>query len=117
MIYAGAGHPPAMIARPGKEARLLESRSTVLGVLPDAVDAEPEQEILLEPGDRIILYTDGITDVFDAQRRMLGVSGLSACACAKPKAKRAGNSATNRHVMILRTALLPSNPCASVVDY
>ena len=81
MIYAGAGHPPAMIARPGKEARLLESRSTVLGVLPDAVDAEPEQEILLEPGDRILLYTDGITDVFDAQRRMLGVSGVQRLAC------------------------------------
>jgi hypothetical protein len=39
-------------------------------------DAEPEQEILLEPGDRIILYTDGITDVFNSQRRMLGVAGV-----------------------------------------
>ena len=76
MIYAGAGHPPAMIVRPGKEPRLLESRSTVLGVLPDAVDAKPEQEVLLEAGDRIVVYTDGITDVFDSQRRMLGVAGV-----------------------------------------
>ena len=38
MIFAGAGHPPAMIVQPGEEPRLLESRSMVLGALPDAVD-------------------------------------------------------------------------------
>jgi sigma-B regulation protein RsbU (phosphoserine phosphatase) len=76
MIYAGAGHPPAMIVTPGREPHLLESRSTLLGVFPDAVDAKPEQEVLLEAGDRIVLYTDGITDVFDSERRMLGVAGV-----------------------------------------
>lgn len=76
MVYAGAGHPPAILVQPGREPRLLESRSTVLGVLPDAVDAKPEQEVLLEAGDRIVIYTDGITDVFDSQRRMLGVAGV-----------------------------------------
>ena len=37
MIFAGAGHPPGMIVTPGEEPRLLESRSMVLGGLPDAV--------------------------------------------------------------------------------
>ena len=64
------------ISGPGREPRLLESRSTLLAVLPDAVDANPEQEVLLGAGDRIILYTDGISDVFDSQRRMLGVAGV-----------------------------------------
>jgi protein phosphatase len=76
MSFAGAGHPPAMIVQPGKKPRLLESRSTVLGVLPDAVDAEPALEVQLEAGDRIVLYTDGITDVFNSQGRMLGVAGV-----------------------------------------
>jgi len=76
MAFAGAGHPPAMIVRPGEEPRLLESRSTVLGVLPDAVDPQPVLEVQLEAGDRIILYTDGLTDVFNSEGKMLGVGGV-----------------------------------------
>src|ERR1700719_1193974 len=76
MVFAGPGHPPAMVVRPGEEPRLLESRSTVLGVLPDAVDAEATVEVQLDPGDRIVLYTDGITDAFNSQGKMLGVAGV-----------------------------------------
>jgi phosphoserine phosphatase RsbU/P len=76
MVFAGAGHPPTMIVQPGGEPRLLESRSTVLGVLPEAVDAEATLEVQLDAGDRILLYTDGITDVFDSQGKMLGVAGV-----------------------------------------
>jgi phosphoserine phosphatase RsbU/P len=76
MVFAGAGHPPAMIARAGEEPRLLESRSMVLGALPDAVDSEATLEVDLEPGDRLVLYTDGITDVFNSSGEMLGVEGV-----------------------------------------
>src|ERR1700730_10619396 len=76
MVFAGGGHPPAMIVQPGGEPRLLESRSTVLGVLPEAVDAAATLEVQLDAGDRIVLYTDGITDVFDSQGKMLGVAGV-----------------------------------------
>ena len=31
---------------------------------------------MLEPQDRIVLYTDGITDVFDSRGKMLGVDGV-----------------------------------------
>jgi serine phosphatase RsbU (regulator of sigma subunit) len=76
MVFAGAGHPPGMIVTPGKEPRLLESRSMVLGALPEAVDMEATLDVDLDPGDRIVLYTDGITDVFDARGDMLGVPGV-----------------------------------------
>ncbi|HTU32249.1 MAG TPA: SpoIIE family protein phosphatase [Candidatus Acidoferrum sp.] len=76
ITFAGAGHPPAMIVTPGKEPRLLESRSTVLGAIPDAVDSDPVIEAQVDPGDRIVLYTDGITDVFDSRGEMLGVPGV-----------------------------------------
>jgi PAS domain S-box-containing protein len=76
MIFAGAGHPPAMIAHDGAEPRLLESRSMVLGALPDAVDAEATLDVDLRSGDRVVLYTDGITDVFNSNGEMLGVEGV-----------------------------------------
>jgi PAS domain S-box-containing protein len=75
--FAGAGHPPAMIVHPGETPQLVESRSAVLGLLKDAVDAEAATEISLEAGDRVLIYTDGFTESFNAQRDMLGVEGLS----------------------------------------
>ena len=76
MIFAGAGHPPAMIVQPGEEPRLLESRSMVLGLMPDAVDVEATLDVDLKPRDRIVLYTDGITDVFDSRGEILGIEGV-----------------------------------------
>jgi PAS domain S-box-containing protein len=76
LTFAGAGHPPAMVVTPGEEPRLLESRAIVLGAIPDAVDGDPVIEARVEPGDRIVLYTDGITDVFDSRGEMLGVPGV-----------------------------------------
>ncbi|HXW62894.1 MAG TPA: SpoIIE family protein phosphatase [Candidatus Acidoferrales bacterium] len=76
MLFAGAGHPPAMLVTPGEEPRLLESRSMVLGALPNAVDGEAVLDLDLHTGDRVVLYTDGVTEVFDARGEMLGISGL-----------------------------------------
>jgi phosphoserine phosphatase RsbU/P len=78
MIFAGAGHPPAMLTRPGEQPVLLESRSAILGGLRDAVNTEPTLEVELRPKDRIALYTDGLTDVFNQRGEMLGVEGLQA---------------------------------------
>jgi len=76
MLFAGAGHPPAMVVTPGEEPRLLESRSMVLGGFPDAVAAEASLEVELNQGDRVVLYTDGISEVFDANGEMLGTEGV-----------------------------------------
>ncbi len=76
MVFAGAGHPPAMLARRGQNPVLLESRSMVLGALPDAVGADASQEVRLEPDDCLVFYTDGITEVFNPEGEMLGVKGV-----------------------------------------
>jgi PAS domain S-box-containing protein len=81
MVFAGAGHPPALVVKPGQEPRLLESRSTVLGALPDAVAEESSFEVKLEAGERILLYTDGITDHFNSRGERLGLEGLRRLVC------------------------------------
>jgi sigma-B regulation protein RsbU (phosphoserine phosphatase) len=76
MVFAGAGHPPAILARPGQDPLLLESQSMILGALPKAVKSAGNAEVELQPDDRILLYTDGITEVFNRHGEMLDISGV-----------------------------------------
>jgi phosphoserine phosphatase RsbU/P len=75
MTFASAGHPPTMLVSDGR-LRLLESRSAILGSVVDAAPSESVEEIDLAPGDRLVLYTDGFTEVFNDHDEMLGVGGL-----------------------------------------
>ena len=51
--FAGAGHPPAMMVRRGREPRLLESRSAVLGLLENAVVPEAQNSFPSRCGGRL----------------------------------------------------------------
>src|SRR5262249_9446305 len=74
--FGGAGHPPAMLIRPGEKPTLLESKSMVLGLFEDAVCSDVVIETPIEPGDRVMIYTDGLTENFNARHEMLGIEGL-----------------------------------------
>jgi PAS domain S-box-containing protein len=75
MTFAGAGQPPAMLVSNGT-LRLLESRTGILGWLPELAEFQPAEEIELLPGDRLILYTDGLIEVFNSLNQMFGERGL-----------------------------------------
>jgi PAS domain S-box-containing protein len=74
--FVGAGHPPAMIVRPHHAPLLLDSRSSVLGLFEGAVHREAAIEVPVEPGDRVVIYTDGFIESFNAQEEMLGLEGF-----------------------------------------
>jgi serine phosphatase RsbU (regulator of sigma subunit) len=76
LTYAGAGHPPAILVTPAGEVPMLESRSGVLGRMDDLMDADPTEELEMSAGDRLLLRTDGLTEVFNNRREMLGDEGL-----------------------------------------
>lgn len=60
LTYANAGHlPPILVRRDGTVERLTEG-GPVLGVLPDA--AYGQATTTVGAGDRLVLYTDGITE-------------------------------------------------------
>jgi sigma-B regulation protein RsbU (phosphoserine phosphatase) len=58
-----AGHPMPLLCRPGSRPRLLEEGGLPIGMLPDL--RHELSELVLEPGDRLLLYTDGVTDCAD----------------------------------------------------
>jgi PAS domain S-box-containing protein len=75
LTFASGGHPPAMLV--SNRLRLLESQNGVLGCLSEVAPSESADEIDLHSGDRLVLYTDGLVEVFNACGDMLQVEGLS----------------------------------------
>jgi PAS domain S-box-containing protein len=76
LTFAAAGHPPALLLSSSGELRQLDPRSTVLGAIEDAVPENAAEEISLSTGDRLVLYSDGLTEVWNREEEMLGVEGL-----------------------------------------
>jgi sigma-B regulation protein RsbU (phosphoserine phosphatase) len=75
MRYAGAGHPPLMLAsRSPAGVRVIEENGVMLGLFPDA--AYSATEIPLRPGDRCLLYTDGVVEAMNATREEFGKARL-----------------------------------------
>ncbi|MGE8722000.1 SpoIIE family protein phosphatase [Leptospira terpstrae] len=76
ILYASAGHPPvAFYRRRTNKVELVRPRGRILGCFPEIPD-----EILDLPfavGDRVILYTDGISEARNPSGEMFGDERLS----------------------------------------
>jgi sigma-B regulation protein RsbU (phosphoserine phosphatase) len=94
LTYANAGHPPPLhyVAR-DRLCRPLEGRGLLLGIVPDADYAE--QAIDLASGDRLCLYTDGVTESRNAAGEWFGIERLEASLASGP---RTGAEATLRRL-------------------
>lgn len=74
--YANAGHNPPLLLRADGTVEELGATGVVLGVFPDS-DYERRTTRFL-PGDRLICYTDGITEAADRHGHEFGTSGIIA---------------------------------------
>jgi PAS domain S-box-containing protein len=81
LVYAAGGHPPAFLISPCGDVRRIESLSTVLGRLEEAVPEKAVEEFKLSAGDRLMLYSDGLTEVWNESDEILGVEGLERIVC------------------------------------
>lgn len=73
--YVAAGHPYPLILRGGHVVRTLRGgRRALFGLETSRVSVGEES---LEPGDTVVLYTDGITEARDRDGVPFGVGGLT----------------------------------------
>jgi len=64
LAYANAGHNPPILVRANGDAEMLEGGGPVLGIL--SIAPYSEMHAKLEPGDMLVLYSDGVTEANNA---------------------------------------------------
>jgi serine phosphatase RsbU (regulator of sigma subunit) len=75
VTYANAGHNPPLLARANGTLEALNASGTVLGVFAEAT--YERASTALQSGDRLLLYTDGITECRNAADEEFGQDRLS----------------------------------------
>jgi serine phosphatase RsbU (regulator of sigma subunit) len=102
--WVNAGHPPPLLLRGGRLVKLLEARPSLpLGLVVESGPVTVAAEAL-EPGDRILLYTDGVTEArtpdgefFTAERLAEFLERQAAAGLPTPETLRRLRSAILAH--------------------
>ena len=72
--YVMAGHPSPLLMRRGQISELYTEGSLPVGLLPQAEYTAGRMQ--LEPDDTLVLFSDGVTEAQDPDRKLFEVSGL-----------------------------------------
>lgn len=76
VVHVTCGHPRGIIRRTdGSLVQMDDGGGPPLGIVED-LTVEPGGPFLLEPGDTLLFYTDGITETFDADHTLYGIDRL-----------------------------------------
>ncbi|OLR93244.1 PP2C family protein-serine/threonine phosphatase [Actinokineospora bangkokensis] len=76
--HLSAGHPPPAVVRDGRVVRMLEGGGrTPLGMGPPSGPPTSTSTTRLEPGDRVLFYTDGVTEARDPHGVEFGLDRLA----------------------------------------
>ena len=78
IVYSNAGHNPPFLLRANGSVEQLTEGGMVLGVFPD--NNYEQGEVALAPGERILFYTDGITEARNPDGDEYGEERLAAAA-------------------------------------
>jgi len=84
VVYANAGHNPPLIVRAGGDVERLSEGGMVLGVFPE--NGYEQGELPLASGDRLVFYTDGITEARSPDGEEYGEDRLAAAALSSRSA-------------------------------
>jgi serine phosphatase RsbU (regulator of sigma subunit) len=76
--YYNAGHGPALLITPAGCTEIRAQRAPVGVNLPGSPPNDPEKSILLAPGDRLLLASDGLPEARNAAGALLGIEPVEA---------------------------------------
>ena len=103
LVYVNAGHnPPLLLRRDDDQFRILTRTGMALGV--DETSQFEQRAVQLDPGDLLVLYTDGITDATNAAEQEFGAGRLRQAIFEK------------RHVSALETVVALNDALYQFVD-
>jgi sigma-B regulation protein RsbU (phosphoserine phosphatase) len=74
--YVNAGHNPPLLLRANGSVESLRTGGFLLGVFPEAVYEEAGLNV--DPGDLLVLYSDGVTEAMDPENQEFGEERLTA---------------------------------------
>ena len=80
VAYSNAGHNPPLLVRADGKVETLSQGGMVLGIFPDNVYQQAEMAVA--SGDRLVFYTDGITEALGPDGEEYGEERLTAAALA-----------------------------------
>ncbi|MGO9086877.1 MAG: PP2C family protein-serine/threonine phosphatase [Candidatus Sulfotelmatobacter sp.] len=103
LVYENAGHCPGLLIRENGGTESLSGGGAVLGALPDWVYQDYTAQ--LHAGDKLLLWTDGITEAENAQQEEFGEQRLVEAA----RARDASALDTQRAIMQRVTAFCGAN--------
>lgn len=74
LTWSCAGHPPPLLLRPGSAPTLLDGSGPAVGL--GLCAGFRDEQAVLRPGDRLLLYTDGVTEYRNASGDLFGEERL-----------------------------------------
>ncbi len=75
--YSGSAHPATLLWRRNtNQIELLESQNPIIGFQKTSQKHFRQDATVIRPGDKLILYTDGIIEVENKDKQPLGIAGL-----------------------------------------
>ncbi|GBC80650.1 Phosphoserine phosphatase RsbU [bacterium HR09] len=75
VTYCNAGHCPAVLVTTQGEVKALTSTGPPLGMFAD--QQYSQEQVALQPGDTLVLYSDGVTETTDAHGEEFGLERFS----------------------------------------
>lgn len=77
LVYTNAGHENPVLIRPDGSMERLIAGGTVLGILDDLFFEEGTAK--LNPGDTVVMYSDGVTEAANPAGELFGIPRLEQC--------------------------------------
>ncbi len=88
LTYCNAGHNPPLLIRADGDSSELDAQGAVLGQFPEW--QYRQSEVLLNSGDRLLLFTDGLVEAPGADDEPFGEQNLVRVALGNPKSSAHG---------------------------